>query len=42
MSLEEYKVYINQQLKQLDHNDMKFLNQLCTIIMRHLQKKRGR
>ena len=38
----EYKSYIVEMLNKLDDSDESFLKQLCVLIRKHLERKRGR
>lgn len=38
----EYKNYIAEMLNKLDDSDESFLKQLCVLIKKHFERKRGR
>lgn len=38
----EHKSYIIEMLDKLDDSDESFLKQLCVLIRKHLERKRGR
>ena len=38
----EYKSYIVEMLNKLEDSDESFLKQLCVLIRKHLERKRGR
>lgn len=41
MSNKEYKSYIIIQLEKMDESDNRFLRQLCALIKRYIEGKRG-
>lgn len=39
MSVDEYKKIINQMFQEFDESDNLFMNQIYTLVKKHLEKK---
>lgn len=39
MSVDEYKKIIDQMFKEFDESDNLFMNQIYTLVKKHLEKK---